>query len=132
MIRLTSAAQALALRGTIPELAVVRMHQFEGMDGFYDPEEHGHIIVLEQGDDLTQIEEIGADGLFIDDVPVFEYVEVFMDGNQITFELVFQLDDTRTIAAIVDQANLDPDLKTALQTLSAPPQPLPQLERKTS
>ena len=32
MIRLTSAKQALSLRGKIPELAVLRMTQFEGSD----------------------------------------------------------------------------------------------------
>jgi hypothetical protein len=129
MIRLTSAAQALALRGTIPELAVVRMHQFEGMDGFYDPEEHGHIIVLEQGDDLTQIEEIGADGLFIDDVPVFEYVEVFMDGENVVFEIVMALDSERTIALIAEQDYLDAHLRATFLRLLTP-QPLPALDRR--
>lgn len=36
MIRLQSFAQALALRGRIPELAIERMRQFEGEDGLYD------------------------------------------------------------------------------------------------
>jgi hypothetical protein len=41
MIRLTSIQQALSLRGTIPELAIIRAIQFMG-DG-YIPEEDGSI-----------------------------------------------------------------------------------------
>ncbi len=52
MIRISSIQQALSLRGTIPELAVIRSIQFMG-DG-YSPEEHGHIIVIQEGDDLSQ------------------------------------------------------------------------------
>jgi hypothetical protein len=130
MIRIYSIKQALSLRGTIPELAVIRSIQFQG-DGYF-PIDHGYIVVLESGDALTQIEEIGTDELFDDGVPVFEYVEAFVDGNQVTYEIVVQLDDSRTIAVIADQFRLDPDFKTALQNLSAPPQPLPQLERKSS
>jgi len=130
MIRIYSIKQALSLRGTIPELAVIRSIQFMG-DG-YNPIDHGHIVVLESGDDITQIEEIGADGLFIDDVPAFEYVEVFMDGENVVFEIVMALDSERTIALIAEQDYLDAHLRATLQTLSAPPQPMPQLERKSS
>ena len=104
MIRITSIQQALNLRGIIPELALIRSLQSMG-DG-YSPEEHGHIIVVQEGNDttqikITQIKEIGDDGLFIDDIPTFEYVEAFTDGDQVTFELVFQLDDSRTVEVIV-------------------------------
>ena len=80
MIRITSIQQALSLKGVIPELAVIRSLQFMG-DG-YSPEEHGHITVIQKGDDITHIKEIGDDGLFIDDIPTFEFVEAFTDGNQ--------------------------------------------------
>ena len=69
MIRLKSIQQALLLRGTIPELAVIRSLQLMGNG--YSPEEQGHIIVIQEGDDITQIKEIGEGGLFVDDVPNF-------------------------------------------------------------
>jgi len=40
MIHIYSIQQALSLRGTVPELAVIRSIQFMG--GGYDPEEHGN------------------------------------------------------------------------------------------
>ena len=126
MIRLTSIQQALSLRGTIPELAVIRSTQFMG-DG-YDPEEHGHIIVIEEGDDINHIKEIGDDGLFTDDVPNFEYVEAFLDGDQVSFELVYQLDDSRTVAVIADASCLDADSLNAIQKHSAQPQTMPKLK----
>ena len=132
MIRITSIQQALSLKGIIPELAVIRSLQFMG-DG-YSPEEHGHIIVVQEGDDitqnkLTQIKEIGDDGLFIDDIPTFEFVEAFADGDQVTFELVFLLDDSRTVAVIIPDAPwLDSDLRKALMIASTPPTSLPQIK----
>ena len=42
----------------------MRSIQFMG-DG-YIPEEHGHIVVMQEGDETTQIKEIGDDGLFIE------------------------------------------------------------------
>ena len=131
MIRLTSLQQALSLRGTIPELAVIRSLQFMGYG--YIPEEHGHIIVIKEGDDITQIEEIGDDGLFTDDVPNFEYVEAFLDGDQVTFELVYQLDDSRTVAVIVpDGPLLDPSLRNILREASGALLPLPQTKEAIS
>ena len=86
--------------------------------------------MLEQGNDITQIKEIAPDGLFTDDVPTFEYVEAFVDGDQGTFKLVYQLDDSRTVAVIALQSCFDADLLKALQNHSAQPQPLPTLERR--
>ena len=132
MIRLTSMQQALSLKGTIPELAVIRSLQFMG-DG-YNPEEHGHIIIIEEGDDITQnkltkIKEIGDDGLFTDDVPNFEYVEAFLDGDQVTFELVYQLDDSRSVAVIVpDEPWLDPSLRNILREAAGSPLPLAEIK----
>ena len=128
MIRLTSIQQALSLKGTIPELAFIRSIQFMG-DG-YDPKEHGHIIVMQEGDDITQIEEIGADGFFVDDVPVFEFVESFVDGDSVVYEIVVALDNERTIELIAEQDCLDADLLAILQKHSTPPQPIPTLKRR--
>jgi hypothetical protein len=132
MIRLTSAAQALALRGTIPELAVVRMLQFEGTDGFYDPEEHGHIVVLEEGDDIAAMPEVGENGLLqlIDEEwPVYEYEEAFRDAGGVVYEMVIQIDDGRTIAVIIaDYPGLDAGLRAVLEkaTESHPPFSIPR------
>ena len=126
MIRLKSIQQALSLRGTIPVLAVIRAIQF--MSEGYRPED-GHITVAQEGDELTQIKEIGDDRLFTDDVPTFEYVEVFLDGDQVTFELVYQLDDSRTVAVIVpDEPWLDPSLRNILREAAGALQPLPQIK----
>ena len=130
MIRIYSIQQAMFLRGTIPELAIIRSIQFQG-DG-YAPLDHGHFLVLEPGDDPACIEEIEPHGLFVDDLPVFEYVEIFVAGGQVTFEIVVQLDDERTLAIIADEKTLSPHLRQSLQELSPPPQPLPSLERKSS
>ena len=127
MISIYSIQQALCLKGTIPELAVIRSLQFMG-DG-YSPEEHGHIIVVQEGDDITKTKEIGDDGLFIDDIPTFEFVEAFADGDQVTFELVYQLDDARTVAVIIPDAPwLDSELRRVLLSASPPPTSLPQLK----
>ena len=132
MICITSIQQALSLKGIIPELAIIRSIQF--MSDGYSPEEHGHIIVIQEDDDITQnkltrIKEIGDDGLFIDDIPTFEFVEAFADGNQITFELVYQLDDSRTVAVIIPDAPwLNSDLRKVLMTASTPHTSMPHLK----
>ena len=104
-----------------------RSIQFMG-DG-YSPEEHGHIIVIQEGDDITQYQGDGEDGLFIDDIPTFEFVEAFVDGDQVAFELVFQLDDSRTVAVIIpDEPWLDPSIRNLLMSASPPPMPLPKIQ----
>jgi hypothetical protein len=50
----------LSLRGTISELAIIRSTQFVS-DG--DSTDDGWIVLLEQGDDITQIKEVSKDGL---------------------------------------------------------------------
>ena len=45
MIRLTSIQQALDLRGTIPEIVIMRSLQFMGNG--YNPEGQEHIIVIQ-------------------------------------------------------------------------------------
>lgn len=129
MIRLTSIQQALSLRGTIPELAVIRSIQFMG-DG-YDPEEHGHIIVMQEGDDISKVTEVGPNGLCDEfDLPTYEFVEAFIEGNQIVYEAVYQIDNSRTVAVIIpDGPWLNPSLRTILRHASAAPQPLPTIER---
>ena len=132
MIRLLSTEQSLALRGSIPELAIIRSLQFQG-EG-YSPEEHGHIIVLEAGDNLCRIPEIGPEGLYDSDgLPSFEFVEAFVENDQVVYEVVIVIDNSRTVALIIpDGPNLDPSLRTILRHASGPPQPLPQLERRIS
>ena len=126
MIRITSIQQALSLKGDIPELAVIRSLQFMG-DG-YSPEEHGHIIVVQEGDDITQIKEIGVNE-YADILDCCEYVESFVDVDRVVFEVVFQLDDARTVAVIVEDAPwLDADLRKVLMTASPPPTSLPQFK----
>ncbi len=100
MIRLLSTDQALALRGTIPELAILRSIQFQG-EG-YSPEEHGHIIVLEAGDYPAAIPEIGPEGLYDSDgLPCFEFVEAFIEDDRLIFEVVIVIDNEKTIAVII-------------------------------
>ena len=117
MIRSTSIQQALSLRGTIPELAVMRSLQFMG-DG-YSPEEHGHIIVIQEGDDINHIIEL-------DDC---EYIETFVDADRIVYDAVLQIDNSKTIAVIIpDESWLDTDLRKVLISASPPSIPLPQIK----
>lgn len=100
MIRLFSIEQALSLRGTIPELAVTRALQFMGNG--YSPQEHGHIVVIEEGDAISQVTEIGPDGLFDEDgLPTYEFIEAFPENGHAVYEVVFQIDDSRTVAVII-------------------------------
>lgn len=118
MIRLTSARQALKLRGSIPELAVLRMVQFEGKDGRYNPKVHGYIMVIQERDDISKIPEIGPDGLFeiIDsERSSFDYVEAFDENGRTIFEMVIHLDNDRTLAIIIpDGSWLDQRLRSVL------------------
>ena len=124
MIKLTSIQQAISMKGTIPELANIRAIQFMG-DG-YSPDEHGHIIVIQEGDEITQIKEIGEDA---DAIFGYEFIEAFIDDGGLVFEVVFQLDDSRTVALIIpDEPWLDPILRNHFLTASPPPMPLPQLK----
>ena len=128
MIRLLSTKQSLALRGTIPELAIIRSLQFQG-EG-YDPDIHGVILVLETGDDLCRIPEIGPEGLYDQDgLPSFEFVEAFAEGDRLTFEVVIVIDNSRTVALIIpDDPDLDLSLRTILRHAAGTSQPLPQLD----
>ncbi len=80
MIKILSTDQGLSLKGKITELAILRSIQFQ-CEG-YSPEEHGHLIVLEAGDDLRRIPEIGPEGLYdSESFPLLEYVEVFCEAG---------------------------------------------------
>ena len=126
MLRLLSQQQALSLRGTIPELALIRSLQFQG-EG-YSPAEHGHIIVMEAGDDLCLIPEIGSEGLYdADGLPHFEFVEAFIEDDRLIYEVVIVIDNSKTVALIIpDDPDLDPSLRTILKHAAGAPQPLPQ------
>lgn len=78
MIRIFSIDQVLTLRDIIPELAVLRSIQFMGKGDI--PEEHGHIIVIQEGDDISQATEIGPNGLHDEyALPTYDFVEAFVD-----------------------------------------------------
>jgi len=124
MIRIYSIQQALSLRGTIPDLAIIRSLQFMG-DG-YSPDEHGYIIVIQGNEDLLEINEVGTPPDFD-----FEYIEAFIEDDRIVFEAVFQIDNSRTIAVVIpDEPWLGEPLRTVLKQASATPQPLPILDRR--
>ena len=130
MIRLLSTKQSLALRGTIPELAIIRALQFQG-EG-YAPDIHGVILVLETGDDLCRMPEIGPDGLFDSEgLPCFEFVEAFIEEDRLIYEVVIVIDNSKTVALIIpDDPGLDPSLRTILKHAAGAPQPLPQPDRE--
>ena len=133
MLRLRSIQDVLNHKDTIPTLAYIRGIQFCGSQG-YQADIDGWIVVMQECDNITQnklthIKEIGDDGLFTDDVPNFEYVEAFLDGDQVTFELVYQLDDSRTVAVIVPDAPwLEPSLRNILREAAGALLPLPQIQ----
>lgn len=119
MIRLKSVSQALSLKGQIPDIAVERMVQFadkealfypDGLHGsgkIYDPEIHGYLIIIEDGDDVEAISEAGERGLLTflgDGLPPFEYVSCSIEGGQKVYEAVMLLDNERTIAFIVPES----------------------------
>jgi hypothetical protein len=132
MLRLLSQQQALSLRGTIPELALIRSLQFQG-EG-YDPDIHGVILILEPGDDLCCIPEIGPEGLYdLDGLPSFEFVEAFIEDDRLIYEVVIVIDNSKTVALVIpDDPNLDPSLRTILRHAAGSPQPLPQPDLRES
>jgi hypothetical protein len=92
MIRIYSIQQALSLQGSIPELAVIRSLQFMG-DG-YIPEEHGHIVVIQEGDDIFEVTEVCPNGLCDEyDFPSYEFVEAYIEKEHIIYEAVYQIDN---------------------------------------
>lgn len=115
MIRLFSIEQALGLRGIIPELAVTRALQFMGSG--YSPQVQGHIVVLEEGDAISQITEIGPGGLHDEDgLPTYDFIEAFPENGHAVYEVVFQIDDSRTVAVIIPGHEwVDPYLRLALE-----------------
>ena len=130
MIRIYSIQQALSLRGTIPEIAVIRSIQLMG-DG-YIAEEHGNIVIIQEGDDLFEVTEVGPNGLCDKyDFPSHDFVETFIEDEQIIFEAVYQIDNSKAVAVIIpDEPWLDANLRTILKQASTPPQPLPTLNRR--
>ncbi len=129
MIRLTSIQQALNLRGTIPELAIIRVIQFMS-DGF-SPEDV-HIIVIQEGDDIFEVTEVGPNGLCDEyDFPSYEFVEAYIEKGHIVYEAVYQIDNSKTVAVIIPDGDwLDPHLRTILRQASTTPQPLPTPGRR--
>ena len=60
----------------------------------------------------------------------FEFVETFVDGDSVVFEIVVAIDNERTVAIFAEQNCLDADLRATLQKHSGPPQPMPMIERE--
>lgn len=122
MIRLTSAAQARELRGQIPELVIRRMEQFEGNDGNYSPEKHGHLVVIGEAEDITTLPEISETGLLAildPECPGYEFLEAFQEDGQTVWEMAVQIDDERTIAVFfVETPALDRRLAQYLDQLT--------------
>jgi hypothetical protein len=127
MQRLKSLQDVLDHKDTINPLAYLRGIQFCGSSG-YDADIDGWIVEIHGGDDLTQIKEIGVNE-YADILDHCEFVASFDDADRVVFEVVFQLDDSRTVAVIIpDEPWLDPGLRTVLIEASGSPLPLPTLE----
>ncbi len=92
MIKLTSYQQALQLVGQIPSLAALRIQQLEGDSG-YDPDSHGHIVVLEPGDNIHDVPAFGYD-------PLIEYSRYVIENEQRVYEIVVAVDDEKMIGII--------------------------------
>ncbi len=119
MIKLTSTAQAEHYRGQIPELAILRMTQLEGLDGLYDPTARGFIIVVTEQDDVeNDFPEVGDQGLLsgAEDWPIFDCVEKFQEGTGHVIEAVTHLSNEKVLAFIIPDAPwMDIRLRTALE-----------------
>lgn len=109
MVKLTSVAQARQLSGVVPALAVERMVQFEGDDGCYDPEEHGYIMVLEEGDlierDFPILGEDGLDAILEGEwLSPFEHVSYVREKDRRIFEATIPLGGDAMLVLIVPEA----------------------------
>jgi hypothetical protein len=127
MKRLKSLEDVLDHKDTIPSLGYIR-----GLQCFSNPEFKadidGWITILEEGNSLTQITEIGVNGN-ADILDHCEFVESFVDVDRLVFEVVFQLDDARTVAVIIpDEPWLDSELRRVLLSASPPPLPMPEIK----
>lgn len=108
MIRLKSTSQILTLEKKIPEIAIKRMVQFEGYDGLYDPDRHGYLIVVEDGDDLVNdIPEGGDRGLHthLDDEfqNQFEFVRSTDEDGVKIYEAVMQINNEKSVAVFISE-----------------------------
>lgn len=127
MIRLKSSRQALSLRlkRKIPEIALVRMTQLEGNDKLYDPDAHGYLIVIEEGDNIESISEAGALGLltFLDEgaLSPFEFVSHSIENGQGVFEAVIAINNEKMIAFFIPESvPIDDRLRQLLEAESQP------------
>ncbi len=136
MIRLTSARQARELAGQIPALVIRRMEQFEGSDGQYDPERHGHIVVIGEQDDISMLHEISDTGLLdiLDpENPGYEFLETFEEDGKTVWELAVALDNERTVAVFFTESpGLDERLTEYLDHLTnTQPRRKPMTEKQS-
>ncbi len=125
MIRLKSSSQILTLETKIPEIAIKRMIQFEGYDGLYDPDRHGYLIIIDDGDDLVNdIPEGGPLGLHthLEDEfqSQFEYVSSTVEDGIVIYEAVMQVDNEKNIAVFIAETfPLHPQLRLVLENEAA-------------
>lgn len=125
MIRLKSSSQALSLRGKIPDIAIVRMTQLEGTDKLYNPDAHGYLIIIEEGDNVESINEAGEQGLltFLDDegLSPFEFVASSIENGRKVYEAVLATDNEKNIAFFIpDSVPIDDRLRQLLEAESQP------------
>ena len=122
MIRLTSANQARALKGQIPDLMIRRMEQFEGDDGAYDPQRHGYLVYLGENESITTLAEISETGLvpLLDpENPGYEFLEAVVENGETVWELAVAIDNEKTIVVFfTDSPALDQRLAAYLDQLT--------------
>lgn len=107
MIRLNSISEAEKLK--FPDTVTKRMQQIETM----------YIIYLEPDDDLSDIPELGEDGLFgiIDNEWIgFDYVRLHRKGAKRIYELLVIIDSCTSIVLFLeDHPSLDDRLRFVLE-----------------
>jgi hypothetical protein len=109
MIVLTSCRQAESLRGSIPELAIRRMHELGGS-----------VLVLQEGDDIARgIPQAGRYGLLthLDDEwqAPFDWVRYLFEGGKKFFEAQLNTGGKRQVIVIVpDEKWVDERLAVVL------------------
>ena len=108
MIVLTSCKQAESLRGSIPELAIRRMHELGGS-----------VLVLQEGDDIEKIPQAGRYGLLthLDDEwqAPFDWVAIDHEDGKRVFVAQLNTRGKRQVVVIVpDEKWVDDRLAVVL------------------
>lgn len=96
----------------LPEIVLLRAEQFFS-DGY--TEQDGCLVVVEESDQLTDFGVVAESGLLeiFEPEPAYEYLEYSLG----CWEVVVQIDDTRTVAVFVPDAPwLDSRLRRHLES----------------